>query len=163
MKHIIFAGLFILAGTGSVANAEWSGYNGSSCKVGNSSASFYISPLRGDFANSGVNDLTVFCPLVRDNEVGGSEKIREVRVNLRDRNDARDGYCRVVSREFNGSTHDIETKTWTGTGNKIVRLGPIDASNFGSYHLVCRLPGRNGGVSSGVPSYIRSYALEEED
>ncbi|MDX1811123.1 MAG: hypothetical protein R3240_04195, partial [Gammaproteobacteria bacterium] len=127
----------LVLSTPTMAN-DWKGYAGSSCVPISDNADF-TRTLGGAYrVNSGAS--FVQCPIVRDFAAGKVGRVLRARVRLTDRNSTDSGYCTFRSRNINGGTFDSQTVRWTGTGDKTITFGPIDASNWGSYMIRCRLP-----------------------
>lgn len=140
------------------AHAEWKGYPGSSCYPANDSADVYRSVTGGGISNSGSSSINVFCPVVRDISAGGVDRVQQARVTFSDRNEFENFTCTLRSRTQEGGLVDSKSVT---RATSPIRIRNVDASNWGSYTLVCRIPGRSPWTN--LQSYIISYALEEAD
>lgn len=137
-------------------NNDWKGYNGAFCKPSNSQLDVR-STLSG-IANWEDRAVTIYCPIVRDKAEGGPDNVN-VSVRLFNNNGSRGGYCTLVSRNINNAvTVDFDRRSWPGGySNRTIRLGPVDANNWGSYMVYCRLPAAEGARKS----FIRSIAADE--
>ena len=140
------------------AHAEWKGYPGSSCYPANDSENVYRSVTGGSISNPGSSSINVFCPVVRDISAGGVNRVQQARVTFSDRHEFENFTCTLRSRTQEGSLVDSKSVT---RATSPIRIRNVDASNWGSYTLVCRIPGRSPWTN--LQSYIISYALEEAD
>ena len=82
-----------------------------------------------------------------------------VAVRFRNRNSKVDGRCEFSSRDINGMTHDTKSVV-APFGENTLTMGPVNASNWGSYVLSCQLPGVD--AATGLPSYIVNYRVDEK-
>lgn len=135
---------------------DWKGYPGSNC-LAHSGANDVRRLTSGTLSNWQNTSTIVHCPVVRDVAEGGDNRVWAATVRLYDNHPTEDGYCRLVVRTISGATFAWDHAAWTGTGNKTVSLGPLDASNWGNYSLYCSLPAASGASKS----FIRNYALDE--
>lgn len=143
----------------SLAQADWKGYAGAYCQA-HSGANDVRRIGTGVIANFQATPTTIYCPVVRDVAAGGNNRVKLARVRLFNNNSTVGGYCRLVSRTISGGTFAFDHFSWTpGIKNVTATLGPLNASNWGSYSIYCRLP----GVQGARKSFIRSVSLDELD
>lgn len=139
------------------ASADWKGYTGTNCIPSNSGVDVRHN-LNGT-ANWQANAAIVYCPVVRDIERGGADRIKNVNVRLFNNNARTGGWCRLVSRTLSGVVHDWEQQTWpAGYADQTISFGSLDTPNWGNIALYCSLPGVDGARKS----FIRSYGVEEQ-
>ena len=141
------------------AGKDWKGYAGVNCMSQDDAAPTRRSAVNQTaFANTGTATVSVFCPVVRDESVGGDGRVAAVAVRFRNRNPAVTGSCEFSSHDQSG--YKIDSKTAPAPfGETTLQLGPVNAYNWGSYVLTCQLPGRD--PASGLQSYIVNYRVEE--
>ena len=138
---------------------DWKGYAGVNCMSQDNTAPIRRSAvLQTALANTGTSTITVFCPVVRDEPVGGDNKVAAVAVRVRNRNSTVTGSCEFSSHDITGTRIDSKSAP-APFGETTLQLGPVNAHNWGSYVLTCQLPGRD--VASGLQSYIVNYRIEE--
>lgn len=161
MKHIkksVITTLTVLC-LPTLAHAEWKGYAGAGC------ASTISSPdiIRGDdgATNRGTQARRVICPIVRDQKVGGTNKIKRVRVRFMDNNAKRDGWCRLYSKTAEGDVYDFAQRQTTGVGLNVLTFENLDTPSIGHIVLQCEIPARDGLDRSNKSSII-SYAVHED-
>ncbi len=136
---------------------NWAGYAGVNCVPSSSNHSVRRSVVGGQpiFGNQGSSTITVFCPVTRHVSEGGTNRVQLVRVRLRNRA-AVSTRCEFRSHDISGNTVDVKSALFP-TGETVQSMGPLNASNWGSYSLNCQLPGLVGGL----PSYIVNYRVDE--
>lgn len=157
------AGLFSAA---PAAASDWKGYAGVNCLSQNNTDAVRRSAVgQPALANSGTSTLTVYCPVVRDVEVGGDNRVKAVAVRVRNRHSTGNITCEFSS--FNQDGVKIDTKTGVLPPDPVdhdveddIRLGPLNAHNWGSYVLLCQLPGRH--ATNNLQSYLINYRVDEE-
>ena len=142
-----------------VAGQDWKGYTGVNCLPESPNA-----PIRRSaggvtaIANTGTSTITVYCPVVRDESVGGDNRVAAVAVRFRNRNAAVTGRCEFSSVDQTGAK--IASKAAVAPfGETTLQLGPVNAHNWGGYLLICQLPGRD--ATTNLQSYIVNYRVEE--
>jgi hypothetical protein len=142
-----------------VAGQDWKGYAGVNCMSSDNTAAIRRSAvLQTALANTGTSTITVFCPVVRDESVGGTNRVAAVAVRFRNRNASVMGRCEFSSHDQSGTK--IASKSAAAPfGETTLQLGPLNAHNWGSYVLSCQLPGRD--PSTGLQSYIVNYRVDE--
>jgi hypothetical protein len=142
-----------------VAGQDWKGYAGVNCMSSDNTAAIRRSAvLQTALANTGTSTITVFCPVVRDESVGGTNRVAAVAVRFRNRNASVTGRCEFSSHDQSGTK--IASKSAAAPfGETTLQLGPLNAHNWGSYVLSCQLPGRD--PSTGLQSYIVNYRVDE--
>lgn len=138
---------------------DWKGYAGTVCHARSGSIDVRRSG-DGRLANFQNTPSTVYCPVVRDVAEGGNNRVMQARVRLFNNNSNVGGFCRLVSRNISGGTFAFDHFAWTpGIKNVTATLGPLNASNWGSYMIYCSIPGVDGARKS----FIRSVSLDERD
>jgi hypothetical protein len=138
---------------------DWKGYAGVNCLPASPNHDIRRSAIgQIGFANHGTGTITVFCPVVRDVAEGGENRVAAVAVRMRNRSSV-DGRCEFSSRDINGMTHDTKSVVFP-PGEFVKTMGPINASNWGSYVLSCQLPGLH--PTTKLPSYIVNYRVDED-
>jgi len=136
---------------------DWKGYNGAYCKSANNSVDVRSSV--SGISNWHTAATTVYCPVVRDIAEGGPNRVSAA-VRLFNNNQRTGGSCTLISRNINNrTTVDFDRETWpAGYQDHTIRLGPVDANNWGSYMVYCTLPAREGARKS----FIRSVSVDEQ-
>lgn len=152
--------------TGAHADApgqDWKGYAGVSCLPSSENADIRrgVSGSGPAFANMGARTTTAYCPIVRDVSEGGPNRLELVRVRVRDRHPQFNVRCQLRSHSINGTVVDFDETSTVGTGIQTLSMGPLDANNWGSYTLICSLPGRGEQPDQHLPSYIINYRVDE--
>lgn len=154
--------LALLASAGGalpVHAADWKGYAGVNCLPQNPTDSVRRSAVANPaIANTGAGVLTVYCPVVRDEEVGSPTRVSAVRIRFNNRNSAVNGSCEFASFDIDGTKVDSKSVV-APFGLHTLTMGPVAAHNWGSYVLSCQIPGRD--ASSNLQSYILSYRVDE--
>lgn len=146
-----------LAASSSFSFADWKGYSGLNCLPANENNDIRRS-LTG-LANEQDSPLSLYCPVVRDIESGGVNRIERVNVRVFNNNSSEGGYCRVYSRTVNGTTHDWEQQSWpAGYGDHTLTFESLNTANWGNIAIYCRLPAAEGARRS----FLRSYGVEEQ-
>lgn len=142
-----------------IAGQDWKGYAGVNCMSSDNTAAIRRSAVNQTaLANAGTSTITVFCPVVRDESVGGDNRVAAVAVRFRNRNSTVSGRCEFSSHDQTGTK--IATKSAVAPfGESTLQLGPLNAHNWGSYVLACQLPGRD--AATGLQSYIVNYRVDE--
>jgi hypothetical protein len=141
---------------------DWKGYSAVGCLSSGDASSVHrsVTDVSTSFGNLGTSTMTVHCPVVRDEAEGGNNRVAAVRVYLRNRNSSADAKCEFSSRTITGEKFDSASGLVPrGSGYGTIDLGPVNASNWGSYTLTCQLPGRD--PTSNLPSYIVNYRVDE--
>lgn len=156
MRNIGFGIVILLAASTQVqaGHSDWKGYSGTNCLPASDNSDYTRSQIGGNFANMGVPAITVICPIVRDVQYAGAGRV-QVRVSVRVRQDG--GYCRLYSKQSSGAAFDFQHIVLPGDFSTIT-FSAVDSSNFGNYFIACRIPGI---IGPNLPSYIRSYAVNE--
>jgi hypothetical protein len=153
-----------VAATGANADAagqDWKGYSAVGCLATSDGANVRRSSA-GDSAisNMGTSTISVFCPVVRDVSAGGPNRVSAVAVRVRNRHATQSLRCDFSVRDINGRTFAVDTASAPpGADYRVLQLGPLNASNWGSYVLICQIPGRN--PADNFPSYIVNYRVDE--
>lgn len=142
-----------------VAGMDWKGYTGVNCLPDSPNAPIRRSAVgQTALANTGTSTITVYCPVVRDESVGGDNRVAAVAVRFRNRNAAVAGRCEFSSHDQTGAK--IASKAAVAPfGETTLQLGPVNAHNWGGYLLTCQLPGRD--ATTGLQSYIVNYRVDE--
>lgn len=155
-----------VAATGVHADAagqDWKGYSAVGCLSTNDSANVRRS-AGGDsaIANMGTSTISVFCPVVRDVSAGGPNRVSAVAVRVRNRHATLALRCDFSARDIDGKTFAVRTASAKpGAGYVTLQLGPVNASNWGSYVLICQIPGRN--PADNLESYVVNYRVDEAE
>lgn len=138
-------------------NNDWKSYNGAFCSAGNNQLDVRVSV--SGIANWESSAVTVYCPVVRDVAKGGPNRV-EAAVRLFNNHSRQGGSCTLVSRDINNKYNvEFDRKSWpAGYKDQIIRLGPINSNNWGSYIIYCSLPPAEGARKS----VIRSVAVDEQ-
>ena len=140
-------------------NQDWKGYAGVNCMAQSNNDSIRRSAVnQAAFANTGTSTITVFCPVVRDVAEGGDNRVSAVAVRFRNRNSAMTGRCEFSSHDINGLKIDSKSAV-APFGETTLKLGPVNAHNWGSYVLSCQVPGRDAATN--LQSYIVNYRVDE--
>lgn len=156
---VLMAAILAAASVGSAHAADWKGYAGVNCMSTNNTAEIRRSAVgQPAFANMGDVTLTAYCPVVRDDSVGGRNAATAA-VRYRHRNSEVASSCQFKSFDINGTLVDSVTVA-VPSGETTLSLGPINAQNAGTYVLLCQLPGRDPGTQ--LPSYIVDYRVLEQ-
>jgi hypothetical protein len=142
---------------------DWKGYAGVSCLPSSENADIRrsVSGLRPAFANMGARTTAALCPIVRDVSEGGPNRLELVRVRVRDRHPQFNVRCVLRSHSIDGAVVDLDEDSTVGTGIQTLSMGPLDANNWGSYTLICSLPGRGEQPNQHLSSYIINYRVDE--
>lgn len=166
LTHLGIAFGASVAATGANADAagqDWKGYSAVGCLAQSDGANVRRS-ASGDsaLANMGTSTVSVFCPVVRDVSAGGPNRVSAVAVRVRNRHATQALRCDFSARDINGATFAIRTASAPpGAGYMTLQLGPVNASNWGSYVLICQIPGRN--PADNLVSYVVNYRVDEAD
>jgi hypothetical protein len=149
-KHLLASTLALLAisTVSSTASADWKGYAGAFCHGPNNNVDVRRSST--GIANWGTGSTTVYCPIVRDVAAGGNNRLQQVAISLFNNNSTSGGCCTLISRtQSRSGIVDSDQQCWSaGFAHRTVRLGPVDANNWGNYLVYCRLPARQGARKS---------------
>ena len=138
---------------------DWKGYAGVNCMAQSNTDPIRRSAVNQTaFANTGTSTITVFCPVVRDEAEGGDNRVSAVAVRFRNRNSAVTGRCEFSSHDISGLKIDSKSAV-APFGETTLKLGPVNAHNFGSYVLSCQVPGRDAATN--LQSYIVNYRVDE--
>jgi len=138
---------------------DWKSYTGAFCQ-GRSSSTDVRRGGSGTLANWQAQPTTVYCPVVRDIAKGGNNRIKLVRINLFNNHATQGGYCRLVSLNQQGSIIAWDQYNWSpGIKTVVAELGPLNAHNWGSYNIYCRLPGTY--ANGARKSFIRNVRVDE--
>lgn len=141
-----------------VPGQDWKGYTGLSCLSQNPSDNLRRSAVNHPaIANQGAGQTTVYCPVVRDESAGGPNRVAAVAVRVVNRHPTLALRCDFASHDQTGAKVDAKTAS-VPQGEHTLQLGPVNAHNWGSYSLLCQLPGVPAG---GLPSYIVNYRVDE--
>jgi len=155
-KSIILSAPFatlLLMGMTQTASADWKGYAGANCMQQNQNVGNFRRTSYG-YINDNADARMVICPVVRDIAAGGDNRITAARVTLTSTGNS---YCRLYSRTRSGNYFATQFRNF-GAGDPVdVTFNNLDASNWGSYTISCRIPGVDGITRS----YVRSYAVDE--
>lgn len=147
------------AHAGGAPGRDWKGYAGVNCLPQSSNDPVRRSAVnQSALANTGTTSITVFCPIVRDEPVGGPARLAEVKLLMRNRHATVSGACELSAHDIDG----FKTATQTAVvppGGGLVVFGPMNTTNWGSYALQCSLPGRD--PATGLQSYIVNYRVDE--
>jgi hypothetical protein len=154
---VVLAGMFGAAM--SAQASDWKGYAGVGCLPQSQNDSIRRSAIgQSAFANMGDSTITVFCPVVRDEWEGGATRVAAVAVRFRNRNASVQGRCEFITFDLTG--HPVDSRTALAPfGETTLRMGPLNANNWGSYTLTCQIPGRD--PQTNLPSYIVNYRVDE--
>jgi hypothetical protein len=156
---VLMAAIMAAASVGSAHAADWKGYAGVNCMSSDNTAEIRRSAAgQPAFANMGDTTFTAFCPVVRDDSVGGRSAATAA-VRYRNRNSEVAVSCQFKSFDINGTLVDSASVA-VPFGETTLSLGPVSAQNAGTYVLVCQLPGRDS--STHLPSYIIDYRVLEQ-
>jgi len=137
--------------------SDWKSYPGAFCQGPNSSTDLRRSG-NGSLSNWQRSPVTVHCPVLRDVQAGGSNRVKLVRISLFNNHRSVGGYCRLVSLNSSGSIIAWDQYNWRGGfRNVTASLGPLNAQSWGSYHIYCRLPGTDGARKT----FIRNVRVDE--
>lgn len=143
-------------------NQDWKGYAGVNCLPQSNNSEIRRSAVAHPaFANTGASADSVFCPVVRDVSEGAPNRVTEVRLRVRNRG-VTPLSCEFRSWDINGGLVASATAAAAaGSDFQTLTMGPVpvSASNWGSYTLICQLPGRHPSTS--LPSYIINYRVDE--
>lgn len=149
--------------TGANAAQDWKGYSAVGCLAQSDGANVRRS-ASGDsaLANMGTSTVSVFCPVVRDVSAGGPNRVSAVAVRVRNRHATLALRCDFSARDINGATFAVRTASAPpGAGYMTLQLGPVNTSNWGSFVLICQIPGRN--PADNLASYLVNYRVDEAD
>ncbi|MEQ1559574.1 MAG: hypothetical protein ABL933_11635 [Methyloglobulus sp.] len=109
-------------------------------------------------SNTGITPVSVFCPIVRDVSEGGTDRVKAVRILVNDRNPTAAIRCNFSSHDQNGVMVDSASDASVG-GVETLTMDGINASTWGSYALICQIPGRNPVTN--LQSYLINYRVDE--
>jgi len=141
------------------AGRDWKGYNGVGCLPTSENSDIRRSAAGvPSIANDGTTATTVYCPVVRDVSAGGKDRVAVVAVRFRNRNASSNGTCLFKSYDINGKLVDSNTAN-APYGETVLQLGPVNANNWGSYVLMCQIPGKD--AKTGLSSYLINYRVDE--
>jgi hypothetical protein len=149
----------VLGSNGAEADGagDWKGYPGSNC-LAHSGANDVRRLTSGTISNWQNSRTTVHCPVVRDVAAGGNNRVWNVVVRGFNNHSTQGGNCRLIVRTLSGSVFAWQQASWpSGYGEFQLNLGPLNASNWGNYHLYCSLPPAEGARKTA----IRNYAVDE--
>jgi hypothetical protein len=146
------------ATAGDAPGQDWKGYAGVNCLPQSNNDPVRRSAVaQTAFSNTGTSTITVFCPVVRDDPVGGPARVTST-VLMRNRS-AISGSCEFSSHDIEGRKVDTKTAV-IPPGEVPTSIGPLNTTNWGSYVLQCALPGRH--PTTGLQSYIVNYRIDEK-
>jgi hypothetical protein len=141
---------------------DWKGYSAVNCVPANENSTVSISrSVSGSsvaISNTGTTPVSVFCPIVRDVSEGGTDRVNAVRILVSDRNSTAAIRCSFSSHGQNGVMVDSASDTSVG-GLDTLKMDGINANNWGSYALICQIPGRD--PKTNLQSYLINYRVDE--
>ena len=109
--------------------------------------------------NSTLSPVTVYCPIVRDEDSSGST-ITAASISVYDRNNGDNITCNLRAASASGSTTDYSTKTSSGYGSSPQTLSFSSVSMSGStgpLYIRCQIPERDISTSR-----LNSYSITED-
>lgn len=147
--------------TSAGTDQNWKGYTAVNCQPQSNNSDIRRSAVGTPaLSNTGTSATTVYCPVVRDVPQGGENRVLLVRAYVRNRSSVAALRCEFRSHDINGNPHDSAVAVAPPSSDFMtLDMGPVDASNWGSYLLTCQLPGRDPVTN--LQSYIINYRVDE--
>jgi len=140
---------------------DWKGYAGVNCLPQSNNSDIRRSAVgHPALANASASAISVFCPVVRDVAEGGPGRVRLVRLRVRNRG-ITPLTCIFTSWSIGGGfVASASAIAPAGSGFQTLTMGPVNATTWGSYTLICQVPGRHPATS--LQSYIINYRVDED-
>lgn len=155
------ATMTVLSFNTAYAAQDWKGYSAVNCVPANENSTTLRRSVSGSsvaISNTGTSSVSVFCPIVRDVAEGGPDRVNAVRIFVRDRNQTAAIRCDFSSHSQNGAMVDSASDT-SVNGFDTLAMDGINANNWGSYALICQIPGRDPVTNE--QSYLINYRVDE--